>query len=180
MPEIGQNTAMKERSGLVTMRGRPLTLVGNEVEAGALAPDFEALNNNLESVRLSSFKGKVVVISTITSLDTMVCDIETRHFNEEAEKLGPNVVIMVISMDLPFAQKRWSEEAGVKNVQLLSDHREASFGLAYGTLIKGLRLLARTVFIIDREGVVRYVQYVKDTGEEPDYDEVLEAVKKII
>ncbi len=170
---------MNERTGIVEMKGKPLTLVGDEIKIGDIAPDFEALNSDMESVRLSSFKGKVVVITTVPSLDTQVCDLETKRFNNEAKKLGDDVVILTISMDLPFAQKRWCEEADVKNVHLLSDHRDGSFGKAYGVLIKELRLLARTIFIIDTDGKVQYIQYVKETASEPDYDEILEAIRKL-
>jgi thiol peroxidase len=171
---------MSERTGLVKMKGNPLTLVGNEVKVGDTAPDFEALNDKLEPVKLSSFKGKVVVLVSVPSVDTPVCDLETKRFNQEAGKLGGDVAILTISMDLPFAQKRWCAAAGVQNLQLLSDHRDASFGKAYGVLIKELRLLARTVHIIDRTGTVRYVQYVEETTEEPDYDDVLRAVDKVL
>jgi thiol peroxidase len=171
---------MTERNNIVKSKGKPLTLVGNEIKVGDMAPDFEVLNNNLEPVRLSSLKGKVIVILTVPSLDTQVCDLETKRFNNEAKKLGSDVVILTVSMDLPFAQKRWCEEADVKNVQLLSDHKEGSLGKAYGVLIKELRLLARTVFVVDKDGKVRYIQFVKETSEEPDYEEVLDAVKKLI
>jgi len=170
---------MNERTGIIEMKGKPLTLVGNEIKVGDIAPDFEALNSDMESVKLSSFKGKVVVITTVPSLDTQVCDIETKRFNNEAKKLGDDVVILTISMDLPFAQKRWCAETGVKNVHLLSDHRDGSVGKAYGVLIKELRLLARTVFVIDADGKVQYIQYVKETSSEPDYDEVLREIKKL-
>lgn len=170
---------MNERTGIIEMKGKPLTLIGNEIKVGDTAPDFEALNSDMESVKLSSFKGKVVVITTVPSLDTQICDIETKQFNDEAKKLGDDVVILTVSMDLPFAQKRWCEEAGVKNVQLLSDHRDGAFGELYGVLIKGLRLLARTVFVIDTDGKVRYIQYVKETASEPDYDEVIGEIKKL-
>ncbi len=171
---------MNERTGIVFMRGKPLTLVGDEVKVGDFAPEFDVRDVNLGSAKLSSFKGKVVVISSVPSLDTQVCDIETKRFNDEAKKLGSDVVILTISMDLPFAQKRWADEADVKNVSLLSDHLAGSFGTTYGVLIKELRLLARTLFVIDRDGRVQYIQYVKETTDEPDYDEVLEAVRKIL
>ena len=116
---------------------------------------------------------------SVPSLDTAVCDMETRRFNKEAEGLGPDVVILTISMDLPFAQKRWCGAAGVDRVVTLSDHREASFGLGYGMLIKELRLLARSIFVVDREGLIRYIQVVGEITDEPDYDEVLDAVRKI-
>jgi thiol peroxidase len=171
---------MNERAGLITMRGNPLTLIGQEIKPGNPAPDFESLDNELKPVRLTSFRGKVVVISAVPSLDTPVCDMETRRFNSEAAKLSENIVILTISMDLPFAQKRWCGAAGVDKVVTLSDHREAEFGNAYGVLIKELRLLARAVFVVDAEGVVRYVQLVKEVAEEPDYDAVISAAKKLV
>lgn len=171
---------MNERTGLITMRGNPLTLIGQEIKPGNPAPDFESLDNELKPVRLSSFRGKVVVISAVPSLDTPVCDMETRRFNSEAAKLSDDIVILTISMDLPFAQKRWCGAAGVDKVVTLSDHREAEFGNAYGVLIKELRLLARAVFVVDAEGVVRYVQLVKEVAEEPDYDAVISAAKKLV
>jgi thioredoxin-dependent peroxiredoxin len=171
---------MNERAGLITMRGNPLTLIGQEIKPGNPAPDFESLDNELKPVRLSSFRGKVVIISAVPSLDTPVCDMETRRFNSEAAKLSDDIVILTISMDLPFAQKRWCGAAGVDKVVTLSDHREAEFGKAYGVLIKELRLLARAVFVVDAEGVVRYVQLVKEIAEEPDYDAVVSAAKKLV
>ena len=134
---------MTERKGAVTLRGNPLTLVGNEVKVGAKAPDVELLDNDLKPVKISSFKGKVAVVSSVPSLDTPTCDMETRRFNTEAAGLGDNVVILTVSTDLPFAQKRWCGAAGVDKVKTLSDHREAAFGKSYGVLIKELRLLAR-------------------------------------
>ncbi len=171
---------MSERTQLVRMKGNPLTLVGNEVRLGDTAPEFEVLNGNLEPVTLSRFRGKVCVIISAPSIDTPVFDREARRFNEEATRLGDDVVVLAISMDLPFAQKRWCAAAGVENIQLLSDHRDAAFGRAFGVLIKELRLLARTVFIVDRAGTVRYIQYVKETTEEPDYDEVLSALPQVV
>ena len=129
--------------GLVTMRGNPLTLVGNEVRTGEMAPDFMALDPDLTPKKLSSYRNKMCIISSVPSLDTPVCDMETRKFNEEASKLGDKIQILTISMDLPFAQKRWCGAAGVNKIQTLSDHKDAQFGLAYGVLIKELRLLAR-------------------------------------
>jgi thiol peroxidase len=170
---------MEEKLQAVTMQGHPLTLIGEERKAGDRAPDFEALDPDLSPVRLSSFHGKVVVISSVPSLDTAVCDMETRRFNQEAEQLGENVVILTVSMDLPFAQKRWCGAAGVDRVITVSDHRDAQFGMAYGVLIKELRLLARCVFVVDPEGVIRYVQLVKELSEEPDYDEVLNQIRAL-
>jgi thiol peroxidase len=171
---------MKERTGMVTMKGNPLTLVGNEVSVGDAAPDFEVLSNDLAPLRSSSFRGKVCIVSSVPSLDTPVCDTETRRFNDEAGRLSPDVLILTISMDLPFAQKRWCGAAGVTRVQTLSDHRDASFGTAYGVLIKELRLLARAVFVVDRNGTIQHVQLVKEITQEPDYDAVLAAVKRLM
>ena len=171
---------MTERTGIITMHGNPLTLVGNDVKVGDIAPDATLLNNDLTPVTISSYKGKICVISSVPSLDTPVCDIETRRFNQEAEGLGDDVVILTASMDLPFAQKRWCGAAGVDRVITLSDHRDASFGSAYGMLIKELRLLARGIFIIDREGIISYIQIVKEVSEEPDYAEVMKEIKKLV
>ena len=171
---------MAERKGLVTFKGNPLTLVGDEVKIGQKAPDFGAIDNNLSPVKFSSYLGKVCIISSVISLDTPVCDTQTRKFNEEASRLGPEVVILTLSMDLPFAQKRWCGAAGVERIQTLSDHRDASFGTSYGVLIKELRLLARAVFIVDQKGVLQYQQVVKEVTNEPDYDAVLKELKKIV
>ncbi len=171
---------MEERTGSITWRGNPLTLLGKELHLGEPAPDFEVLDNNLQPVRLSNYRGKVCVMSSIPSLDTPVCDMETRRFNEEAGKLSSDVVIFTISMDLPFAQKRWCGAAGVDQVITLSDHRQADFGTAYGMLIKELRLLARAVFVVDQSGIIRHIQLVKEVAEEPDYDAVIQAVNKLL
>ena len=171
---------MQEREGVVTMRGNPLTLVGKMVELGDPAPDFTVLDKNLTEIKFSSYRGKVCVISSVPSLDTPVCDAQTRRFNQEAARLGPEGVVLTISMDLPFAQQRWCKAAEVDNVLTLSDHREASFGEAFGVLIKELRLLARAIFVVDKKGIVRYVQIVKEIADEPDYDEVIAAVKKLL
>jgi thiol peroxidase len=172
-------SAMKERIGVITMKGKPLTLVGQEVSVGGKAPEFVAIDNALNPIPWSSFQGKTVVLSSVPSLDTPVCDLETRRFNEEASRLSPEIIFLTISMDLPFAQRRWCGAAGVTRVQTLSDHREASFGLAYGVLIKELRLLARAVFIVDRAGIIRYIQLVPEVAQEPDYPAVIQALKKI-
>lgn len=171
---------MQERSAAVTMHGNPLTLVGKELSIGDAAPDLELLDNDLNPVKLSSFQGKVCVISSVPSLDTPTCDIETRRFNEAAGQLGDDVVILTVSVDLPFAQKRWCAAAGVENVVTLSDHRDAAFGEAYGVLIKELRLLGRSIFVMDRNGIIQYIQNVKELSEEPNYDAVIEAVEKIV
>jgi thioredoxin-dependent peroxiredoxin len=171
---------MSERPGAVTFHGNPLTLLGQEIKVGDTAPEFEALDNGLSPAKLSAFQGKVVIISAVPSLDTPVCDLETRRFNAEAAKLGKEVVILTISMDLPFAQKRWCGAAGVTHVTTLSDHKDAAFGLAYGVLIKELRLLTRAVFVVDRKGLVRYVELVREITHEPDYDAALTAVKECV
>ena len=170
---------MQEFKGLVTLKGKPITLVGDEVKVGQAGPEFEAVDNDLKPVRLSSLKGKVVILCSVPSLDTSVCDLEIRTFNEKAAQLGDGVVMLTISMDLPFAQKRWCGAAGIKNLQTLSDYRQASFGKAYGVLIKDLRLLARAVFVVDNKGIVRYVQIVPEIATEPDYDAVLKAVQEL-
>ncbi len=171
---------MIERTGVLTIHGKPLTLLGEAIKVGAPAPDVELLDNDLNPVRLSTYRGKTLVITSVPSLDTPVCDLETRRFNDEAANLGAGVEMVTVSMDLPFAQKRWCGAAGVKNLKTLSDHRDAAFGLAYGVLIKELRLLARAVFIVDREGTVRYEQLVKEVANEPDYDAVLQALAQIV
>jgi thiol peroxidase len=171
---------MEERTGLITMKGNPLTLLGPALNVGDKAPEFEVLDNDLSPVRFSSYQGKVCVIASVPSLDTPVCDMETRRFNQEAGDLDSDVAILTISMDLPFAQKRWCGAAGVDKVITLSDHRDASFGTAYGVLIKELRLLARGVFVVDRDGVIQYVELVKELTEEPNYDAALGAVKKLV
>ncbi|MCX5670762.1 MAG: thiol peroxidase [Planctomycetota bacterium] len=170
---------MPERTGRVTFKGGPLTLVGSEVRVGDPAPDFTAIDTDLAPVALAAYRGKVVVLAAVPSLDTPVCSLETRRFNEEAAALGPDVQVLTISMDLPFAQKRWCGAEGVTRVKTLSDHRDAAFGLAYGVLIKELRLLARAVFVLDRQGVIRYAHLVKEIATEPDYREVLDAVRRL-
>lgn len=175
-----REAAMEERTGQVTMRGNPVTLLGKEIQAGDPAPDFEVVGTDLKPLRLSSYKGKVCVVSSVPSLDTPVCDMETRRFNQEAAQLGSDVVILTVSMDLPFAQKRWCGAAGVDKVITASDHRTAEFGESYGMLMKDLRLLARAVFVVDRQGIVQYSQLVPEIAEEPDYEAVLAAVEKLV
>jgi thiol peroxidase len=171
---------MKENPGAVTFQGAPLTLLGDTVVAGGKAPDFSVLANDLSDVTLSDTSGLVRVMVTVPSLDTPVCDTEVRRFNEAAAELGQDVKVLVVSMDLPFAQGRWCGAAGVDQVQTLSDHRDASIGRVYGLLIKELRLLARAVVVIDRDDTIKYVQLVKEIAEEPDYAAVLAAVKEIV
>jgi thiol peroxidase len=169
---------MSERPGAVTFKGSPFTLIGNEIKVGDRAPEVKLLNNELNEVSLSDYRGKVCVILSVPSLDTPVCDAETRKFNEYAGTLGTNVTIIGVSMDLPFAQKRWCGAAGVERVTTLSDYRDRSFGNEFGVMIKELGLLARAVYVLDQEGVVRYVQLVKEVTNEPDYEEVRDAIRK--
>ena len=163
----------------VTLKGNPITLIGEEVAVGQAAPDFIACDEDLNPVLFSSFRGKPCVLSSVVSLDTPVCDVEMRRFNEEARELSPDIRVFVISMDLPFAQKRWCGAAGADRITALSDHRDASFGTAYGVLIKGLRLLARAVFVIDGQGTVRHKEIVSEIADEPDYETALAAVRDV-
>lgn len=169
-----------EDKRIVRMNGNPLVLSVRPVELGQQAPDFEVLDNDLTPVMLSSFRGKTCLISSVPSLDTSVCDKQTRKFNERIGTLGNNVVVLTISMDLPFAQKRWCGASGLKNVPTFSDHRKAEFGESFGVLIESLRLLARAIFIVDAEGIIRYIQIVNELTNEPDYEKVFEALKGII
>ena len=166
----------QERTGVVTFKGNPVTLVGNEVKVGDTAPDFTVLANDLSPVTLADSKGSVRIISVVPSLDTGVCDQQTRRFNEEAASLE-GVRVLTISVDLPFAQKRWCGAAGVDRVQTLSDHRDLSFGTAYGVVIKELRLLARAVFVVDKNDKVVYVEYVPEVTNHPNYEAAIEAAK---
>lgn len=171
---------MKEQTGKVTLKGNPLTVLGEELKVGDKAPDAVFVNGSMEEKHLKDLLGKVLIISSVPSLDTPVCDIETKRFSKEVDALGGEVEVLTVSMDLPFAQKRWCGAEGVENVKVFSDHKYASFGEKFGVLIKELRLLARVVFVLDREGVVRHIDWVKEVGEEPDYDRVMEAAKGLV
>ncbi|MBR1980195.1 thiol peroxidase [Candidatus Proelusimicrobium excrementi] len=164
----------------ITLNGNKFSLSGAELNAGLKAPDFTLAANDLSDVSLKDFKGRIVVLSAVPSLDTPTCSIETAHFNKEAGKLGDKVKILTVSKDLPFAQARWCAAQGIKNLQTLSDYKNTSFSQDYGLLIKGLYLLTRAVFVIDGEGVIRYVQFVKEVSNEPDYKAVLDAVNELI
>ncbi|HMU95747.1 MAG TPA: thiol peroxidase [Elusimicrobiota bacterium] len=166
-----------ERKGGTTFKGNPLTLVGNEIKVGQKAPEFKAVAGDLSEVNLAKSAGKTRLIVAVPSLDTPVCDAETRKFNEAVSKVS-GVQAYVISMDLPFAQGRFCQTAGIKNLQPLSDHRDASFGVAYGTLIKELRLLSRAVFVVNAQDVVTYVEYVPEMTNHPNYDAALAALRQ--
>ena len=163
----------------VTFQGNPLTLVGNDIQIGQSAPDATLIANDLSEFPLSSLKGKKIILSVVPSLDTPVCDLQTKRFNSEAINLGNDVTVITVSMDLPFAQARWCGATGSDQIKTLSDYKSAAFGEAYGVLIKELRLLSRAIFVVDQEGVLRYKQIVSEITNEPNYDEALEAVKKL-
>ncbi len=170
----------QERTGVITFKGNPMTLLGPDVAVGAAAPDFRVVDNALQPVTLGSSQGKVRLITVVPSLDTPVCDTMTRTFNEQAARLPEGVSVYTVSLDLPFAQKRWCGNAGIARVQTLSDYQERSFGLAYGLLIKELKLLARAVYVIDQAGKVAYRQIVPEVTAEPDYAAALAAVKQLL
>jgi len=168
-----------ERTAAVTRKGQPLTVIGPKLEVGDRAPNATLVANDGSTVSLDDYAGKLRLISVVFSLDTRICDMQTRHFNEEAANLGPNAVVLTISTDLPFAQKRWCGAAGIDRVITLSDHRLMSFGDAYGTHIKELRMEQRSIFVIDKDGIIRYVEYVPEVGQHPDYDKALAAAKAL-
>lgn len=169
-----------ERTGIVTMKGNPLTLVGPELKAGDKAPDFTVVDQNLAPKTLSDYDGKFKVISVTPSLDTPVCDLQIQWFNQDAANQPADVAVLNISMDLPFAIKRFCATGGIEKAEALSDHRDASFGTNWGVLMKELRLLARSIFVVDKENVIRYVQIVPEQVTEPDYEAALEALKSIM
>ena len=168
-----------ERTGIITFQGSGLTLLGEPVEVGQTAKNFSVINNELGAATLEDYKGNICIISSVPSLDTSVCSIQTKRFNDEAVNLGDDVKILTISMDLPFAQARWCGAMDVENVVTLSDYKDADFGMKYGVLIKELRLLSRAVFVVDKDGVITYSQIVPEITNEPNYEEVLAAVKKL-
>jgi len=168
-----------ERKGIVTIHGTPLTLIGPELKVGDKAPDFKVLDNDLKEVTLEDFVGKIKIISVTPSLDTPVCDLQARRFNQEAANFSSDIAVLNISMDLPFAIARFCNAAGIDRVKTLSDHRDASFGNAYGVLIKELRLLARSIFIIDRDNIIRLKQIVPEVTDHPDYESAVNTIKKM-
>jgi thioredoxin-dependent peroxiredoxin len=167
-----------ERPAATTMRGRPLTLLGPELKSGEKAPDFEVVNDGLQAVNLEKTGHGVRIFSVIPSLDTPVCDAQTKRFNEEAAKLD-GIEIYTISMDLPFAQKRWCGAFGVDKIKMLSDHRSGSFGENYGTLIKDLRIESRAIFVLDKDGTIKHVEYVKEVADHPNYEAALAAARSL-
>jgi len=168
---------MREQTGIVHFRGTPVTLIGPALKAGDKAPEFQLVDTDLRPVGLDDFAGKTLIICTVPSLDTPVCDAETRKFNQEAEQLPEDVKILVVSLDLPFAQKRWCAASGADRVNILSDYRDRSFGPAYGVLIKELQLLSRSIFVIGPDDILRYVHHVPEITDQPDYAAVIEAAR---
>jgi thiol peroxidase len=170
---------VQERSAATTLQGNPMTLLGPELKAGDKAPDFDAINASLQPMNLEKTGKAVRVFSVIPSLDTPVCDAQTKRFNEEATGM-PGVEFYTVSMDLPFAQKRWCGAFAIDNVKMLSDHKSGSFGMNYGTLIKELRIESRAIFVVDKDGVVQHVEYVKEVADHPDYESALKKAKELL
>ncbi len=170
----------KERTGAATLKGNAITLIGPELKKGDQAPNFKLNKDLVTEVSLADYAGKVKLVSVVPSLDTGVCDAQTRRFNEEAGSLGDNVVVLTISVDLPFAQSRWCGAAGVERVVTLSDYKTGDFGKAYGVFIKEHHLLMRSIFVIDGAGKVQYVEYLKEMTEHPNYAEAINAVKQVL
>lgn len=168
-----------ERKGVITIKGNPLTLVGNEVKVGDKAPDFTVLDSSLNEVKLSDFKGKIKIISVTPSLDTPVCDMQLKRFEKEASSMSDDIVVINISVDLPFAISRFCGASGISKAKAFSDHRHLSFGQNYGLLINELRLLARAVIIIDKEDTIKYIDLVSEVTNHPDYDKALAELKQI-
>lgn len=173
---------MTERPGAVTRKGMSLTVIGDELKVGDKAPDFELTDElfSTEVVTLADSAGKIRLISVVPSLDTGICDAQTRRFNEEISKYGDNVIGYTVSVDLPVAQKRWCGNAGVERVKTLSDYRNMSFGTAYGTYIKEVRVEQRAVFIVDANDTIRYVEYVPEIAQHPNYDAALAALQEVV
>lgn len=169
-----------ERKDAVTLKKNPVTLIGDEVKLGQKAGEFKVLDESLKERSLGEFKGKIKLIASVPSLDTPVCDSEIKRFNDEMTKLSKDIVVIFISMDLPFAQKRFCQEFEINKIKVFSDYRDADFGLKYGVLIKELRLLARAIFLLDKEDNVHYVEYVKEISTPPDYEAALKAVKSLV
>lgn len=172
---------MIERKGVISFRNRDVTIIGDDLKPGNLAPEFEVQNQDWEMVKgLASTAGKVRIIAAIPSLETSVCDTETRRFNQAAAGLSEDIAILVISADLPYTQKRWCGAAGIDQVTVLSDHLIRNFGAKYGVLMKEVGVLRRAVFVVDKKGTITYSAYMPSIGDEPDYDSVLAAAKKLV
>ncbi|MCM8818809.1 MAG: thiol peroxidase [Candidatus Omnitrophica bacterium] len=163
-----------ERIGLITIKGKPLTLIGVPVNVGDKAPDFTVIDLDLKEVKLSDFKGKIKIISVTPSLDTPVCDLQAKKFNEKAVDLPEEIVVINISMDLPFAISRFCSTAGIDKIKVYSDHKYASFGLSYGLLIKELRLLTRAIIVVDSSDIIRYIEIVSEITNHPNYEKAIE------
>jgi len=168
-----------ERTGIITMKGKSVTLIGPDIRVGDKAPDFTVLDGTLGEVRLGDFAGKTKIISVTPSLDTPVCDLQLRRFNREAASLPHDVAVLNVSMDLPFAITRFCTTAEIDRAKALSDHRDASFGMAYGVLIKEVRLLARSIFIVDKNNIIRYKEIVPEQSNHPDYERALQALREV-
>ena len=171
---------MEKRANAVTFKGSPLTLIGPQLKAGDKAPDFACVNSGLEIVNLSKTPAKARMFSVVPSLDTGVCSTQTKKFNDKLASLKDKAVAYTVSLDLPFAQKRFCSEASIANMQTLSDVRNHSFGESYGVLIEGLPLplLSRAVFVVDKSGTITYAEYVPEVTSHPNYDKAVDALKK--
>ncbi|NBD27199.1 thiol peroxidase [Paenibacillus glycinis] len=170
----------QERAGVATAKGYPVTLVGPELKIGDQAPDFKINQDLLKEASLSDYAGKIKLISVVPSLDTPVCDSQTRRFNVEAAKLGDEAIFITISVDLPFAQSRFCSTAGIDRMITLTDYKHRTFGEAYGVLIKELQLDMRAIFILDANNTVQYVEYLKEMTDHPDYEAALNALRELI
>ena len=164
----------------ITINGDPAVLLGEEIKVGQIAPAFTVVDGNLKPVMSDKFKGKIKLIASVPSLDTPICDLQIKRFNDEASKMSKDIAIIFISMDLPFAQKRFCQAYDIKKVKTFSDHAQADFGTKYGVLIEGLRLFSRAIFVIDKDDTVKYVEYVSELASHPDYDKVLTILKELI
>ncbi|MBH5318202.1 thiol peroxidase [Paenibacillus sp. GSMTC-2017] len=170
----------QERTGVATLKGNPITLVGPELKVGDVAPDFKLNKSLTEIVSLQDYAGKVKLVSVVPSIDTGVCDAQTRRFNEAAAALGDNVIVLTVSVDTPFAQSRWCAAAGIDKVVMLSDYKENSFGESYGVLIKEFALDMRSIFVIDGANNIQYVEYLSEMTEHPNYEQAIEAAKALV
>ena len=178
--ELKMSNAVAEYKSVITFKCNAMTLAGQQVKVGQKAPDFKLTANDLSEVTLKNSAGKVRIISVVPSIDTPVCDLQTKRFNDESAKLGGKVAVLTVSMDLPFGQKRWCGAAGATHVQLLSDYKDHSFGVAYGARIKELGLLTRAVFVVDAQDTIQYVEYVAEVTRAPNYESAIAAAKKLI